>query len=576
MGGARRSASADKPVLIGSVLVVTLLLAGVAGVLARRRFARRRHAADRARRRWPACRADPARRRPVDALPALATAVVGLAVLGYLTRGGRITPRPRPAGESGPLAPRLPGRCRRRDRGGGGARGHRPADHPRAQQDLRPGAAQAGPAAARRWPPAWRRPTTAMSTFVTPRGQFYRVDTNLQRARSSTSESWKLTIDGDVENELTLSFDDLTKMDVVEKDITLTCVSNEVGGNLVGSARWLGVPLQDVLDLAGVGHQGRPDPLHRGRRLHHPHPAEGGPGRPQHPARLRHERRAAAPRARLPGAAGHPRPLRLRRLDEVAPEAHPDDVRRAGGLLDQAQVGHRRPDQALQPRRHPATRCPRSTPGRPSSPASPGPSPTASPRSRSASTAASGRRPSSARTPAWSTGASGTSPGTPTPAATRSPCAPPTRRGDVQIDERATPFPAGSSGIQEVVVTVCVEISRTFIQSAGTQRSELHHVTRQRKAHHEEQHHPAHRPRGPGAHHVAGHGCLRLRRLLQRLVLHSASRPQRDPLGAREQPPPASERLRCRLLRRPADGAGSFQGMSTAPVATAASANPVL
>ena len=42
-------------------------------------------------------------------------------------------------------------------------------------------------------------------------------------------------------------------MDVVERDITLACVSNEVGGNLVGAARWLGVPLRDVLDRAGIG-----------------------------------------------------------------------------------------------------------------------------------------------------------------------------------------------------------------------------------------------------------------------------------------------------------------------------------
>ena len=42
-------------------------------------------------------------------------------------------------------------------------------------------------------------------------------------------------------------------MDLIERDITLTCVSNDVGGPYVGAARWLGVPLKDLLDRAGVG-----------------------------------------------------------------------------------------------------------------------------------------------------------------------------------------------------------------------------------------------------------------------------------------------------------------------------------
>ncbi len=55
-----------------------------------------------------------------------------------------------------------------------------------------------------------------------------------------------------MDQKVSFSFDDLLQMDVVEHDITLTCVSNEVGGNLVGAARWLGVPLRDVLDRAGI------------------------------------------------------------------------------------------------------------------------------------------------------------------------------------------------------------------------------------------------------------------------------------------------------------------------------------
>lgn len=65
-------------------------------------------------------------------------------------------------------------------------------------------------------------------------------------------DSWSLTIDGDVEREVSFTFDDLTAMPLTERDITLTCVSNEVGGQYVGSARWLGVPLRDLLERAGI------------------------------------------------------------------------------------------------------------------------------------------------------------------------------------------------------------------------------------------------------------------------------------------------------------------------------------
>jgi DMSO/TMAO reductase YedYZ molybdopterin-dependent catalytic subunit len=66
-------------------------------------------------------------------------------------------------------------------------------------------------------------------------------------------DDWELRIDGDVDRELTFSYDDLRRMEIVEHDITLTCVSNEVGGKLVGAARWTGVPLGALLDQAGVG-----------------------------------------------------------------------------------------------------------------------------------------------------------------------------------------------------------------------------------------------------------------------------------------------------------------------------------
>ena len=90
-----------------------------------------------------------------------------------------------------------------------------------------------------------------ISKFQTPNKDFYRVDVNLT-VPVIDLDSWRLEIDGDVDNELSYSFDDLLGMDLVERDITLTCVSNQVGGPYVGAARWLGVPLKRLLDEAGV------------------------------------------------------------------------------------------------------------------------------------------------------------------------------------------------------------------------------------------------------------------------------------------------------------------------------------
>jgi DMSO/TMAO reductase YedYZ molybdopterin-dependent catalytic subunit len=92
----------------------------------------------------------------------------------------------------------------------------------------------------------------ALTPFRTPTKDFYRVDTRLDVPIINVDD-WTLTIDGDVEKKLTLTFDDILAMPLIERDITLTCVSNSVGGPYVGGARWLGVRLTDLLDMAGVG-----------------------------------------------------------------------------------------------------------------------------------------------------------------------------------------------------------------------------------------------------------------------------------------------------------------------------------
>ena len=87
--------------------------------------------------------------------------------------------------------------------------------------------------------------------YLTSNKTFYRVDTAL-RVPDVPVETWKLRIHGMVDKELELSFDDLLSRRLVERRITLTCVSNPVGGDLTGNATWIGVPIRDLLEEAGV------------------------------------------------------------------------------------------------------------------------------------------------------------------------------------------------------------------------------------------------------------------------------------------------------------------------------------
>ncbi|MEU3283100.1 sulfite oxidase [Streptomyces antibioticus] len=91
-----------------------------------------------------------------------------------------------------------------------------------------------------------------ISSFVTPNADFYRVDTALVVPKVDAS-SWRLRIHGKgVQRPGTYSFDDLLRRELIERDITLTCVSNEVGGPYVGNARWIGVRLADLLAECGI------------------------------------------------------------------------------------------------------------------------------------------------------------------------------------------------------------------------------------------------------------------------------------------------------------------------------------
>ncbi|MFD3700052.1 sulfite oxidase [Streptomyces sp. NPDC058646] len=88
--------------------------------------------------------------------------------------------------------------------------------------------------------------------FTTPSGDFYRVDTALVVPKVDAG-TWRLRIHGKgVTRPRTYTLEDLLARPLIERDITLTCVSNEVGGPYIGNARWLGVRLADLLAECGV------------------------------------------------------------------------------------------------------------------------------------------------------------------------------------------------------------------------------------------------------------------------------------------------------------------------------------
>lgn len=89
-----------------------------------------------------------------------------------------------------------------------------------------------------------------LATLITPNKDFYRVDTALIVPVVDPA-TWRLVIDGMVDQRVEFTMDDILGMKMDEYAITLTCVSNEIGGDLLGNAIWLGVPVRDLLAKAG-------------------------------------------------------------------------------------------------------------------------------------------------------------------------------------------------------------------------------------------------------------------------------------------------------------------------------------
>lgn len=90
-----------------------------------------------------------------------------------------------------------------------------------------------------------------IAPLITPNEDFYLIDTALSYPQVDPAD-WSLQIHGMVDREVEINFDELLDLGLVREQVTLSCVSNSVGGRLVGNAEWVGVPLARVLDEAGV------------------------------------------------------------------------------------------------------------------------------------------------------------------------------------------------------------------------------------------------------------------------------------------------------------------------------------
>ena len=287
-----------------------------------------------------------------------------------------------------------------------------------------------------------------------PTDEFYRVDTRLD-VPIVDIDGWSLKIDGMVDKELELTFDDLLAMPLIERDITLTCVSNSVGGPYVGGARWIGVRLTDLLELAGV--QDGVDQIFStdvdGMTIGTPYELATD-GRDamialgMNGAALPREHGYPA-RMVVPGLYGFISACKWIERITLTTYAAKDSYWTKRDWATNA------PDQDLQPDRHPqgardhrrrrhlhrrhrlgaAERRRRR-------------------RCRSRSTAVPGRTPCSAPAPATTTGGSGTSPGGPSPAPTTSPAGSSTATATPSPPPAMDPFPEGSSGIQQLIVKV--------------------------------------------------------------------------------------------------------------------------
>ncbi|MGW5581482.1 molybdopterin-dependent oxidoreductase [Micromonospora chokoriensis] len=244
----------DKVALLAGVYAVLALSAVLLGVatLQRRRYGLAGLAA------FAAVGVAAALSRPtatlVDVLPVLAGAGIGMAAMLVVAHAARTLPVP------GSGRPRLLNRRQFLATAAGAAltagatatlgqtvgRGRAVGARSRADVRLPPPTQPAPPL-----PDGVSAGVDGVSAFLTPNRDFYRVDTALTVPQVDAA-TWRLTLGGAVDRPRTWTFDDLLARGVLERDITLNCVSNEVGGPYIGTARWTGIPLAPLLREAGI------------------------------------------------------------------------------------------------------------------------------------------------------------------------------------------------------------------------------------------------------------------------------------------------------------------------------------
>ncbi|WP_082492845.1 molybdopterin-dependent oxidoreductase [Arthrobacter sp. Leaf69] len=199
--------------------------------------------------------------RPLDAIPTLIGTAAGLIALRFLvTRLWRMQPWPEMDADLAAKDPERPATSRRAFFAATGvtaaasaiaATGGRMLSAARsnvaqARESLQlPTPVKPAPAV----PAGVQSKAPGVTPWLTPNNDFYRIDTALSVPEINAQE-WELRIHGLVEQEVRLSFQDLLDANLIESHVSLTCVSNPVGGNLAGNAKWLGMPIRDVLKMA--------------------------------------------------------------------------------------------------------------------------------------------------------------------------------------------------------------------------------------------------------------------------------------------------------------------------------------
>jgi DMSO/TMAO reductase YedYZ molybdopterin-dependent catalytic subunit len=200
----------------------------------------------------------------LDVIPTVVGAVCGVATIRYLTSGRRIlapiavAPSPTAAAPP-PDSPADPGRRSSLTALGflgvgviSGALGAMLSRTVHSVDKDRTAFAPPAPVSTLPAPPPGVQPAgVTLPSYVTTAEDFYRIDTALSVPQLSRTD-WKLTVHGMVDHEITYRFDDLAQFGLVEKMVTLTCVSNPVGGDLISNAVWRGYRVRDLLAAAGI------------------------------------------------------------------------------------------------------------------------------------------------------------------------------------------------------------------------------------------------------------------------------------------------------------------------------------